>query len=312
MTRKLITITCTITCAHKLSVLIQSENCRHGGNERQAVMNYKNSTSMILHLAFLFLIAVSSASAQAQKQDPSLERPSTVGAPDVRITSVTNRGVATDDSVLSIRVSWSAEARQITTFLGFEAFVEVEYADGSKGSGSRNVGASVRQADIGVPNKGSNLPRRFTARVVTEFKVLHSNFIDQTAEFDLNKTNGFNAILTDASFSPRPPSEVFIINRVRRIVENCAQGKHCFIINWSTTPRPSIQPGDVSLNAQITYINPTNEIRSASGSVPVGARTITLTCNQPKEQTNNIKVKLTSRVSVNVFSKQNTGLTGNF
>lgn len=274
-------------------------------------MNYRNLRSRILPAIF-FLIAVASTGAQAQKQDPNLERLSTVGAPDVRITSVTNRGVATDDSVLSIRVAWSAEARQITTFLGFEAFVEVEYADGSKNSKSRSVGASVRQADIGVPNKGSNLPRRFTARVVTEFKVLHSNFIDQTAEFDLNKTNGFNAILTDASFSPRPPSEVFIINRVRRTVENCAQGKHCYIINWSTTPRPGIQAGEVGFNAQITYINPTNEIRSASGSAPVGARTITLICDQPKENTNNLKVKLTSKVSAHVFSKQNTQLTGSF
>jgi hypothetical protein len=273
-------------------------------------MNYKNIPSKLLHIALL--LALSSASALPQKQTPDLERLSTIGVPDVRITAVTNRGIATDDAFLAIRVEWSAEARQITTFLGFEAFVEVEYADGSKNSSSRSVDARTRQADIRVPNKGSNLPRRFTARVLTEFKVLHLNFIDRTEEFDLNKANGFNVILTNPSFSPKPPTEVFIINRVRRSVENCAQGKHCYIINWSTAPRPGIQANEVSFNAQITYINPTNEIRSASGIAPVSARTITLICDQPKEQTNNLKVRLTSRVSANVFSKQNTQLTGSF
>ncbi|MEW6208273.1 MAG: hypothetical protein AB1631_07890 [Acidobacteriota bacterium] len=272
-------------------------------------MNYRNFCSMILPVAIFFLVAAAPG-AQAQK-DADLTKPA-IGAPDVRITAVTNRGVATDDSVLSIRVAWSAEARQITTLLGFEAFVEVEYTDGSKSSGSRSVGASVRQADIGVPNKGSNLPRRFTARVVTEFKVLHPNFIDQTIEFDLNKANGFNAILTDASFSPRPSSEVFSVSRVRLNSGGCPSGKHCFIINWSATPRPGIQLGDVSFNAQINYINQTNETRGASASAPVSARTVTMTCNQPKEKSSGVRVKLTSRVSAHVFSKQNTALTGSF
>jgi hypothetical protein len=273
-------------------------------------MNYRNLRSMILPVALVFLIASSPASAQAQKQDPDLERLSTIGVPDVRITRVTNRGVATDDSVQSIRVEWNAEARQITTFLGFTASVEVEYADGSKNSNSRSVEARARHADIGVPNKGGNAPRRFIARLRTEFKVFHSLFINVTEEFDLNKANGFNAD-KNVEFSPGHSSEPFAISRVRLTVSNCASGKHCFIVNWGTAPpRPGLQLVEVSLNAVMTYNN--NEARSAALSASPSARTATLVCDETKAGFTGVKFKLTTKVSANVSNITHTQLSGSF
>ena len=71
--------------------------------------------------------------------------------------------------------------------------VEVEYADGSKNSNSGSVTASARQADLRVLNKPGTQPRKFTARVVTDFKFPDANFATQTEEFVLIKMNGFES-----------------------------------------------------------------------------------------------------------------------
>ncbi|HEY7544356.1 MAG TPA: hypothetical protein VID27_05720 [Blastocatellia bacterium] len=281
------------------------------GNAFRATSIYTSGKRGFLNsiksLMIFCIIAVSAASAKAQKKD--IEISTALGSPDVKITRVTNRGIVGDDATLVIRVEWSAQAQQTTTLLGFNASIEVEYADGSKNSRSQSVAASARQADLRVLNKGSNAPRKFAVVLRTEFKFLDANFINRTEEFDLSKSNGFSAA---ASSATRPAPEAFSISRVRRNAGGCAPAKDCFIIEWGTTPRPSVQLNQVSLNANITY-NPGNHTRSAQTNAQATARTTTLAVEELKlVELIGIKVKLTSRVSAFISTSKNTQLAGSF
>jgi hypothetical protein len=259
-------------------------------------------------LALIFLGTVSVADAQTQKPDTAIN--AALNSPDVQITNVTNRGIVGDDTTLVIRVAWNAQARLHTEILGFNAFIEVEYADGSKNSNSQSVDATARQADIRVLNKGANPLRKFTVSLNTQFKFLDSDFINLTEEFELNKTNGFSATKTSTPAN-RPSSEAFAISRVRAKFGDCAPAKHCFIIDWGTTPRPSLQLNQVNLTASITY-NPGSQTRSANASATVSAHTATLTVDDLKTEFANIKLKLTTKVSATITTSQNTQVTGSF
>lgn len=257
-------------------------------------------------LTLFFILTLSALIVQAQKKD--IETSVAFGSPDVKITRVTNRGVVGDDATLVIRVEWSAQAPQISTLLGFNASVEVEYADGSKNSNSQSVTASARQADLRILNKGANSLRRFTARLRTDFKFLDTSFINRTEEFDLGKANGFDA---SSASDTRPAPEAFAISRVRAKFDGCSPAKNCFIIDWGVTPRPSVQLVEVSLQASVTYL-PGNQTRSGAATAQATARTATLTVDDPKGKFESIKVRLTSKVSATISTHKNTQLTGSF
>lgn len=261
----------------------------------------KHRPMISIKLMAIFLISL--ASAGAQKRD--LEAIATLGSVDVKITRVTNRGVVGDDATLLIRVEWSAQTQPSTDLLGFNASVEVEYADGSKNSNSQSVAASARQADIRVLNKAV-APRKFNVVLRTDFKFLDANFINRTEEFDLNKANGFAAA---PQSSGRPSSEAFAISRVRAKFDSCAPAKNCFVIDWSVTPRPSVQLAQVNLQASVTY---GNQIRSGAASAQAVARTATLTVDDPKVKVDKITVRLISKVSATITTHKNTQLAGSF
>jgi hypothetical protein len=274
-------------------------------------MKYRNLFSKTLYLALLFVIAACSPTAQAQKKDIDLARPA-LGSLDVRITRVTNRGIVGDDSTLVIRVEWSAEARQIIEFVGFNAFVEVEYTDGSKNSNSQSVGASARQADLRVLNKGSNQPRKFTARVRTDFNFADANFRTQTEEFTLSKANGFESA-GPASTTPRP-SDAVSIGKVKARFDGCGANNHCFTVEWGVRPVASVTFTGFNVQGAITYVTGAGTVqRSASASAPANARSAQLVAQDLKlADLLKIVVKVTLRASATVRRNQATDLQGSF
>jgi hypothetical protein len=269
----------------------------------------RRSLIAIQLLALYLMVAVAAANAQAQKKD--IEINPALGSPEVQITKVTNRGIVGDDATLVIRVEWSARARQTIEFLSFIASVEVEYADGSKNSSNaQSVGATARQADLRVLNKGANAPRKFTARLTTQFNFLDLNFINTTEEFTLNQSNGFQAA-PPASGTPRPSGEAFAISRVQAKFTDCAPAKHCFIIDWGITPRASVQLGQVNLNGEITY-HPGTQIHNAVASANATARTATLLIEEPKGKFDSVKIRLTAKVAATLTLNKTTQLSGSF
>lgn len=272
-------------------------------------MKPKNLIAIQL-LTLFFIVAVSAASAQSAKKDIDISP--ALGPSIATITKVTNRGTVGDDTTLVIKVEWTTQTLPNHEFLEFAASVEVEYADGSKNnSNSQSVGATARLANLRVLDKGTNVPRKFTARLTTRFNFLDANFINRTDEFVLNTANSFDTA-NNASPAPasRPSSEAFGISRVRAKFDGCAPVKHCFIIDWGTTPRPSLQLNQVSLSASITYLP--NQTRSDAASANASARTATLKVDDPKVKFNVIKVNLTTKVSATITTSKNTQLTGSF
>jgi hypothetical protein len=275
-------------------------------------MNYRNIFSKTLCVALLSLIAGSLTSAQAQKKtDIDLARLAPT-SPDVRIIKVANRAIVGDDATIVIRVEWSAEARQVTEIVGFIASVEVEYADGSKNNNSQSVGASSRQADLRVLNKGSNQPRKFIARVTTDFKFTDANFATQTEEFTLSKANGFES--TGPASPNTRPTGAFGLSRVRAKFTGCGANNHCFTIEWGAGPIASVTFNQFSIQGAITYVTGgSSPQRSASATSPGNARSAQLVIQDVKiSDLLKIVVKATVKASATIRKNQTTQLQGSF
>src|SRR5688572_25264973 len=104
----------------------------------------------IARFTILFSLMVVGMPAHGQVQntaDPG-GGPISTGPLETRITKVTNRAVVGDDATLVIRVEWTTTSSPLARVLGFNAFVEVEYQDGTTNSNSNTVAADVRQADL--------------------------------------------------------------------------------------------------------------------------------------------------------------------
>src|SRR2546430_7357046 len=150
----------------------------------------KKSVSLLTSILAVGLI-LSAAIGRAQAQKPEidvarLQSPS--AAPNVQISQVKNLGIQGDDATLVIEVSWTATAPQTTHINGFQMLIEVEYADRSKDK-TAPANATPPRTLLRVLNKGSNLPKRFTITVVSEFSAPSATPLSATEEFDLSQGN---------------------------------------------------------------------------------------------------------------------------
>jgi len=153
----------------------------------------------------LTVVWIVSSIGAAPTQKPEIERlQSPTGAPNVQISQVRNVGIQGDDATLVIEVSWTAAAPQTTHINGFQMLIEVEYADGSKNK-TAPANATPPRTLLRVLNKGSNLPKRFTITVVSEFTAPSTTPFSVTEEFDLSKGNAFDA---HGSSSPQSRGQV--------------------------------------------------------------------------------------------------------
>ena len=259
-------------------------------------------TLKTLTLGLFCMLAAGSTSAQVQKTDTEIT--SRLSAP-ARITRVTNRGIVGDDATLVIRVEWSLETLRPVTPLGFIGSVEVEYADGSKNTGSTSVGASARQADIRVLNKGSNAPRKFKAKVETTFSFFDPNFATRTAEFDLSKS---------APSSPpdtRPGGDALTISRVRALSGGCG-GKDCFTVEWAVGQQRGFTFEQFNVQGEFSYVGAVTTNRNASATASASARSVQLQVDNPKTGSLKIVARVTIKASANVQQRQTAELTGSF
>jgi hypothetical protein len=253
-----------------------------------------------LILGLLCLAAADSTSAQVQKTETA----SRLSTP-ARITRVTNRGIVGDDATLVIRVEWSLQTLTPVTPLGFIGSVEVEYADGSKNTGSASVGASARQADIRVLNKGLNDPRKFKAKLETSFSFFDPNFATRTAEFNLSKS---------AASSPpntRPGGDALTISRVRAEPGGCG-GQDCFTVEWAVGEQRSFTFEQFNIQAEISYVGAVTTNRNASATASASARSAQLRVDNPKSGFVKIVARITIKASANVQQRQTTESTGSF
>ena len=275
-------------------------------------MNPGDRISNLLKLVLLFVLIGCSAGAQPQKKEADISSP--LSSPVVRITGVTNRGIVGDDATLVMRVEWTGQTPPGVTFVGFAASVEVEYADGSKNTGSASVGALGRQADIRVLNKGSNAPRKFNARLETSFKFFDANFATRTADFDLSKANGFASVGSAASANTRPGGDALTIARVRAQFDGCGAAKDCVTIDWGAGPLPSVTFNQFSIQGEITYVTNEGDVpRSASASTPGNVHSAQLAINEVAiAKVARIVVKATIKASATVQKNQTTELQGSF
>jgi len=249
-----------------------------------------------------FPLADSATSAQVRKTDTEIS--SRFGSP-ARITRVTNRGVVGDDATLVIRVEWSLETLRPVTPLGFTGSVEVEYADGSKNTGSASVGASARQADIRVLNKGSNAPRKFKAKLETTFSFFDPNFATRNAEFDLSKS---------APSSPpntRPGGDALTISRVVAQPGGCA-GQDCFTVEWAVGEQRGFTFEQFGIQAEISYVGAVTTNRNASATASASARSAQLRVDNPKSGFIKIVARVTIKASATVQQRQSADLAGSF
>jgi len=273
-------------------------------------MNFVKTISTMVHLALFSVLLVCTANAQPQTRSIDLQPIST---PEVKIIRVVKGQVAGVDSKLTIRVEWGASAPQITELLGFDAFVEVEFADGSKSSGLLSVGGSARQAEVRVPNRAGVQPRNFTASVTTDFKFIDANFVTRTEEFTLEKSNGFQST-GQGSPNQRPSGEVQI-GRVREKFEGCEPTKDCFIIDWGAGPLASVTFTQFFIKGDITYVtSPQGDVsRSASATFSGNVRTAQLAVDAVKATgLNKIVVKATIKASATIRKKAASALKGHF
>ncbi len=232
-------------------------------------------------------------------------------APNVRISRVSNQGVIGDDATIVIRVEWTAQSpRPTTQILEFFASVEVEYADGSKNTGSANVPGSARQADLRVLNKGSNQPRTFKAVVESSFKFLDPNFATRTAAFTLNKSNGFGSA-GPSSPPTRPTGDALTIARVRADLNGCG-AKDCFTVEWAVGQPRSFTFEQFSIQAEITYNGSLTTNRIALATATGAAVSALLTADKPKVEFLNIVARVTIKGSATVQKRQTTRLAGDF
>jgi hypothetical protein len=252
-----------------------------------------------LILGLLCLLAADSTAAQVRKTETA----SRFSSP-ARITRVTNRGIVGDDATLVIRVEWSLETVRPVTPLGFIGSVEVEYADGSKNTGSASVGASARQADIRVLNKGLNDPGRFKAKVETTFSFFDSNFATRTAEFDLGKS------AATSSPDTRPGGDALTISRVRAEPGGCG-GKDCFTVEWAVGQERGFSFEQFIVQGEFSYVGAATTNRNASASAAASARSVRLQVDNPKSGFVKIVARVTIKAS-RMFSRQTAELAGSF
>ena len=255
-----------------------------------------------LRLGLLCLLASGSTSAQVRKTETEIS--SRLGAP-ARITRVTNRGIAGDDATLVIRVEWSLETVRPVTPLGFIGSVEVEYADGSKNTGSASDGASARLADIRVLNKGSNPPRKFEAKLETSFSFFDPNFATRTAEFDLSKSAPSQPPDT------RPGGDALTISRVRALSGGCG-GKDCFTVEWAVGQQRGFAFEQFNVQGEFSYVGAVTTNRNASATASASARSVQLQVDNPKTGSLKIVARVTIKASANVQQKQTADLAGTF
>src|SRR5260221_3227943 len=128
-----------------------------------------NKIVSLLSFVLTVVWILSAAIGTARAQKPEIERlQSPAGGPNVQIAQVRNLGIQGDDATLVIEVSWTATAPQATHINGFRMLIEVEYADRSKDK-TAPANATAPRTLLRVLNKGTNLPKRFTITVVSEF-----------------------------------------------------------------------------------------------------------------------------------------------
>ncbi len=232
----------------------------------------KKSVSMLTSILAVGLI-MSAAVGQAQAQKPEIERlQSPAGAPNVQIAQVRNLGIQGDDATLVIEVSWTATAPQTTHINGFQMLIEVEYADRSKNK-TAPANATPPRTLLRVLNKGSNLPKRFTITVVSEFTAPSSTPFSVTEEFDLSKGNAFDA---HGSSSPQSRGQFLNIAEVKKQTLGCTPNENCFEVSWGVA---SNVPGIAAVNkfnieAEFTYKfgQSAGVIRNQSANVDDGSK----------------------------------------
>jgi hypothetical protein len=267
---------------------------------RTAVPGRKSLKTLTLGL--LCMLTAGSTSAQVQKTGTEIT--SQLSAP-ARITRVTNRGIVGDDATLVIRVEWALETLRPVTPLGFIGSVEVEYADGSKNTGSASVGASARQADIRVLNKGSNAPRKFKAKVETTFSFFDPDFATRTAEFDLGKS------AATAPPNTRPGGDALTISSVQAQSGGCG-GKDCFTVEWAVGQQRGFTFEQFNVQGEFSYVGAVTTNRNASATASASARSVQLQVDNPKSGFLKIVARVTIKASANVQQKQTADLAGSF
>ncbi len=212
------------------------------------IMRISFSSRLALGVSLIATALLSAAQAQ-KPQIESLQSPS--AAPNVQISQVRNLGIQGDDATLVIEVSWTATAPQTTHINGFQMLIEVEYADRSKDK-TTPANATAPRTLLRVLNKGSNLPKRFTITVVSEFTAPSSTPLSVTEEFDLSKGNGFDG---HGSSSPQSRGQFLNITEVKKQALGCSASEDCFDVFWGVS---SNVPGIAAVNrfsiaAEVTY-----------------------------------------------------------
>src|SRR2546430_1307940 len=213
---------------------------------------------MIMRISFLVRLALAASliatallsAAQAQKpQVESAQSPS--AAPNVQIAQVRNLGIQGDDATLVIEVSWTATAPQATHINGFQMLIEVEYADRSKDK-TAPANANAPRTLLRVLNKGTNLPKRFTITVVSEFTAPSTTPFSITQEFDLSKGNAFDG---HTSSSPQSRGQFLNIAEVKKLVLGCGPNENCFEVSWGVASNvPGIAAVTrLNVEAEFTY-----------------------------------------------------------
>lgn len=264
-----------------------------------------------LALAVALIATAVISSAQAQK--PVIERLPLVSAPNVQIGQV-RKVIQGDDATLVIEVSWTAAAPQGTQVKGFQMSIEVTYADGSKDKAAP-AAASPGQTRLRILNKGSNLPKRFTITVVSEFTAPSTTPLSVTAEFDLGKANNFDS---HGNSAPQSRGQFLSITEVKKQLLGCGTSQDCFDVFWGVS---SNVPGIAGVNkfnveAEVTYKfgQTTGATRNASDNVDGSKRQATLKVSDVPTGTGDlsIHVKATVKAFVTVAATNTTVKDGSF
>ncbi len=275
----------------------------------------KKSVSLLAFiLAVGLILSAAIGTARAQKSEiEHLQSPAS--APNVQIAQVRNLGIQGDDATLLIEVIWTATTPQATHINGFQMLIEVEYADRSKDK-TAPTNATPPRTLLRVLNKGSNLPKRFTITVVSEFTAPSATPFSVTEEFDLSKGNGFDG---HGSSSPQSRGQFLNIAEVKKQLPGCSPNDHCFEVSWSVA---SNVPGITAVNrfnieAEFTYKfgQSTGVVRNQSANVDDGSKrqaTLKVTDVPSGSGDLSIHVKATVKAFVTVATTKTTVKGGSF
>jgi hypothetical protein len=267
-----------------------------------------------------FILAVglimSAAVGQAQAQKREVERlQSPAGAPNVQIAQVRNLGIQGDDATLVIEVSWTATAPQTTHINGFQMLIEVEYADRSKDK-TAPANATAPRTLLRVLNKGSNLPKRFTITVVSEFTAPSTTPFSATEEFDLSKGNAFDG---HSSSSPQSRGQFLNIAEVKKQIPGCTPNENCFAVVWGVASNvPGIAAANkFNVEAEFTYKfgQSAGVVRNQSANVDDGSKrqaTLKVTDIPSGIGDLSIHVKATVKALVTIATTKTTVKDGSF